>query len=198
MKKILLILLTCLSFPLTAQDSKALYGKLNYSFVPHNMIQGVGYSLGYHLNADKAISYKVEMGMMTSYRERKMNDIFGDIQYLDLYYNLAQMNLAFIPTWRFLKTNQWELSAGLGLSAAYQSKIFTILNYAYRNSPTSDVWYQVNKVDASAGLRAGLLGALDVHYQLSPKWVLGLSAQYQVYYQGEAVISTGFGMGYRF
>ncbi|MDO9634733.1 MAG: hypothetical protein Q7J05_06775 [Paludibacter sp.] len=198
MKKILLLLVICLSFALQAQDSKEIYGRLNYAFVPHNMLQGVGYSVGYHWQADKPLSYKVELGMLTTYREREIDQTIGNIQFLNLYYNLAQMHVAIIPTWQFVTTYRWGLSAGLGLSGAYQSKLFTVSNYKYRERPTSDYWQQVTDVDAASNLRAGLVGAFDIHYQLSAKWVLGLTAQYQIYYQGESVLEVGIGAGYRF
>lgn len=198
MKKIVLLLFTILSFSLFAQNSKTLYGKLNYSFVPHNLLNGVGYSAGYHWNKNKSISYKVEMGMLTSYRERNINETFGDIRYLDLYYNLAQMNLAVIPTWHFFTTKQLELTAGLGLSCAYQSKLFTLSHYEYKRRSNYDNWEKEMKVDASNGLRVGLVGAFDINYQLSEKWIISLSTQYQLYYKGESLLSAGVGVGYRF
>lgn len=198
MKQAIIILFTFCSILLSAQDSKVVYVNTNYTLLPHNILQGAGYTLGYHWMADQPLSYKAEFGMLTSFRERKMNNLIGEIRYLDLYYNLAQMNLAFIPTWQFLKTKQWELSGGLGFSAAYQSKIFTLYNYEYERYPSGDDWMQVNKVDATAGLLAGLTGNLDLRYQFSGNWLLGLSAQYQVYYQGEQVIVAGIGVGYRF
>jgi hypothetical protein len=144
------------------------------------------------------MSYKIEMGMLTSFRERKMNEPFGDIRYLDLYYNLAQMNLAVIPTWHFLKTRQLELTAGLGLSCAYQSKIFTLSHYEYKKYTSNDYWEKEMKVDASNGLRTGLVGAFDINYQLSEKWVIRLSTQYQLYNHGESLLSSGMGVGYSF
>jgi len=198
MKKIVLLLVTFLSFSVFAQDSKALYGKLNYSFVPHNMLNGVGYSAGYHWNTNRPISYKVEMGMLTSYRERNIDETIGDIRYMDLYYNLAQMNLAVIPTWHFFTTKQLELTAGLGLSCAYQSKIFTLSHYEYKENTNYDHWEKEMKVNATNSLHVGLVGAFDINYQLSEKWIMSLSAQYQLYYQGEMLLTTGFGIGYRF
>lgn len=198
MKKIILLLVTILSFSLFAQDSKALYGKLNYSFVPHNMLSGVGYSAGYHWNTNRPIFYKVEMGMLTSYRERNIDETYGGIRYLNLYYNLAQMNLAIIPTWHFFTTKQLELTTGLGLSCAYQSKIFTLSNYEYKRHTTYDYWENEMKVDVSNGLLAGIVSSFDINYQLSEKWILSLSTQYQIYYQGESLLSAGVGVGYRF
>ena len=198
MKKIVLLLLITLSLSLLAQNTKELYGKLNYSFVPHNMLNGIGYTAGYHWDSNKPISYKLEMGMLTSYRERNINETFGDIRYLDLYYNLAQMNLAVIPTWHFFTTKQLELTAGLGLSCAYQSKIFTLSHYEYKKYTSNDYWEKVMKVDASNGLRAGLVGAFDINFQLSEKWVMSLSTQYQIYYKGESLLSAGIGVGYIF
>jgi len=198
MKNIVLILLTILSLSLSAQDSNNLYGKINYTFVPHNMLNGVGYTVGYHWNTNRPISYKVEMATLTNFRERKINEAFVNIRYTDLYYNLAQMNLAIIPTWHFLTTKQLELTAGLGLSCAYQSKIFTLSHYEYNAKSSYEYWEKVMNVDASYGLYAGLVGAFDVNYQLSEKWFMILSSQYQLYYKGESLLTAGLGVGYRF
>lgn len=196
MRKNILLLVTILSLSLSAQNTKEFYGKLNYSLVPHNMLNGIGYSAGYHWDTNRPISYKIEMGMLTSYRERKMNETFGDIRYLDLHYNLAQMNLAIIPNWHFFKSKQLDLSIGFGLTGGYQSKIFMLSNYEYlRYKKSKDI---ITQVDASSKYYAGLVGAFDINYQLSEKWIMSLSTQYQLYYQGESLLSAGIGVGYKF
>jgi len=162
------------------------------------MLDGIGYTVGYQWNANMPISYKVEMGMITAFRERKINETIGDIRYLDLYYNLAQMNVAFIPTWNFISTKRLGLSAGIGLSCAYQSKVYTSSHYEYKIYTDADYWENVMKVDATNGLCAGLVGALDLNYQLSAKWIITLSTQYQIYYQGESALVTGIGVGLKF
>jgi len=116
MKKIILLLFAFSTISLYSQGSKELYGKLNYSFIPHNLLNGVGYAVGYELNVERPISYKIEFGMLTTYRERPVNFSTDKIHFLDLYYNLAQMNLAFVPTWNLITTDCLRISAGLGLS----------------------------------------------------------------------------------
>jgi len=179
-----------------AQDTNEIYCRLNYTFVPHNLLNGVGYSVGYHWNTDQPVSYKAEMGMMTTYRERKMNDVVGDIRYLDLYYNLAQLNLAFIPTLRLAETQQWLLTSGLGVSGAYQSKLFTESHYDYKNRNTYGGWEEAMTMNASNRLHAGLIGAIDLSYKLPRNRTLNLSATYQLYYQGESVAGVGIGLGF--
>jgi hypothetical protein len=197
-KKILCVLIICCSFDVHAQESQSFYGRMNYGLVPHNILQGVGYAIGYQWNADKPLSLKIETGMISTFRDRKMNFQLGDIRYLDLYYNLAQMNLAIIPTWQFIRSEHWQVSAGVGFSGAYQSKIFTTSHYEYRNSPTSEYWTSVYEVDVAEGIHAGLLGELDIRYLLSKHWHVGFSAQYQVYDGGEAMLVSGLGVGYKF
>ncbi|MFV0391697.1 MAG: hypothetical protein ACK5KP_07435 [Paludibacteraceae bacterium] len=102
MRKIILLFFALSTVSLFSQESEELYGKLNYTVVPHNVLTGIGYGAGYAWHLDNPISWKVEMGMMTSYRERKMDETYGNIRYRDLYYNLAQLNLAVIPTWNVI------------------------------------------------------------------------------------------------
>lgn len=194
MKKIVILLFTFFSFTLMAQNSKELYGKLNYTFIPHNLLTGIGYTAGYQWKSHQPVSYKVEMGMLTSFRERKMDVVVGGIHFQNLYYNLGQMNLAFIPTWNVFLGNRFKISTGLGLSGAYQSKIFTLTHYLYESYPGS--WEDVSNVDASSEIRIGALGAFDVNYQLSENWSMGISAQYQMYYRGESLFTGGLKIGY--
>lgn len=197
-KKILFSLIVFTSLVVQAQESQSFYGRMNYGLVPHNILQGVGYAFGYQWNADKSLSYKIETGMVTAFRDRPVGFTFDDIRYKDLYYNLAQLNLSIIPTWRFLSAGNLDLSVGLGFSGVYQSKIFTTVHYEYRNSPVSEYWTSVMQVDAAEGLHAGLTGEFEIKYKLKKHWVIGITAQYQVLLQGEPVILSGIGVGYRF
>ncbi len=198
MKKHITLIFTVITFSLFAQGTNDLYLKTNYTLAPHNILQGVGYSVGYHWHNNNPISYKIEMGMASTLREREMSETIGDIRLMNLYYNLAQRNVAFIPTWNFLSTNRWSLSTGIGLSCAYQSKIYTLSHYEYKRHPDFDWWTKVMNVDASRSLHVGLLGDFNINYQLTNKWQMSLSTQYQIYYQGEQLLSTGIGIAYQF
>jgi len=192
----IVLMLIFLSVTVKAQDSNEIYGRLHYQFVPHNLLNGVGYSVGYHWNTTLPVSYKVEMGMMTSYRERKMNEVVGDIRYLNLYYNLAQLNFAFIPTVRILNTQHWKLTSGLGVTVAYQSKLFTNSHYDYKHPNTYSGWEEAMTMDVSGKLYTGLIGSVDLSYKLSRNRTLSLSTGYQLYYMGESVAGVGIGYGF--
>lgn len=198
MKKTILSLLLLASISVFSQATKEFYGKLNYAFVPHNMLNGAGYTIGYEWNTQSPVSYKIETGMLAVNRVREMNETFGDLRMKDLYYNLAQMNLAIIPTWNVVSANRLELSAGLGFSCAYQSRIYTLSHYEYLRNIQSDLWNTVMNVDASSAFYAGVITSVDVKYLVSNRWQINLSTQYQNYFKGESVILAGIGAGYRF
>lgn len=198
MKKIILYLFLFCVLSAFSQTKEAFYGKLNYVLVPHNIVQGSGYSIGYEYNKLKPISYKVEFGMLTSHRVRETNLSYVDIRFKDLYYSLAQINMAYIPTWHFVKKDNFQCSAGLGLSGAYQSKIFTLSHYEINRNTASDYWENIMTVDASSGFHIGAVGELNVNFQISDRWSTGLSAQYQVYVKGESLLTAGISAAYRF
>lgn len=198
MKKTLLSLSLLLSVSLFSQGTKEFYGKINYAFIPHNMLNGAGYTFGYEWNNQNPVSYKIETGMLAANRVRKMDETIGEIRLKDLYYNLAQMNVAIIPTWNFLSSNRLQLSAGIGLSCAYQSIVFTLSHYEYPRNIEYDLWNNVMTVDASSGLHVGLLGDLNISYRLSNTWQMSLSTQYHLYHQGEQLLSAGIGIAYQF
>lgn len=199
MKKLLLLLLIiCGSFSASAQDSKAFYAKANYALVPHNILQGVGYTAGYQWHTDKPVSWKVETGMLSTFKERKMNETVGDITFLDLHYNLAQWNLAFIPTLSIISSKKMKLSGGLGLSGAYQSKIFMLSNYKILRFPDTEVWEYASNADASNGLKIGTIAEVDLSFRLNEKWTVSLSSQYHTYLYGEPLLITGIGTSINF
>jgi hypothetical protein len=198
MKKTILLLLLLLSVSLFSQETKEFYGKLNYAFVPHNMLNGAGYTIGYEWNTQSPVSYKIETGMLTVNRVREINETMGEIRLKDLYYNLAQMNVAMIPTWNFIRANRIQLSTGLGFSCAYQSRIFTLSHYEYARNLEHNLWNTEMTVDAGSALYLGAIAVVDLKYQYSEHWHVNLSAQYHHYLNAKSVITVAIGIGYRF
>jgi hypothetical protein len=180
-----------------AQSKKQLSVSGHYVLVPHNIQQGVGYSIG--------INHKLsgKLWLLTEYAYTQANRIRFDESKTDLFetYNLnyqsSGYHLAIIPQLKLPVFGKLSFGLGIGGVFSYQSHLYD--QYNYKPEPTAASFDRIiTGVDYRQGFCSGLVGSSYLEVGISDNWAMKLSGAYRLYYKGEDFFTAGLGISYCF
>ncbi|MBN1925700.1 MAG: hypothetical protein JW798_07690 [Prolixibacteraceae bacterium] len=195
---ILLIIISVFSNCINAQRENHISVALNYVLIPHNIIQGAGYSLEYRKSFSENFSINGEFAYGQAMRKRENNVVINNYQMLPLHYNHAGYYLTVFPSYCFNLPSRLSFEIGAGISGCYQSYLYDTYHYRFISEDYNWDEDEQNGIYFNEGYFIGGLVKAKIKYPLSAKFGVFIHTDYKIFWQAENLFCAGAGISYSF